>query len=80
MHLRGFIKTGLLDEEIFTLPAPYCPHFFKSLPVVSNGAFGEVFVNPDCRGFAAVGSNVRFSLDGVSFQRDGLDELDAALP
>lgn len=63
----GSITTGTIGLSAFTLPVGYRPSVAKRFGVTSNGAFGELLVNTDGTVVPNVGSNVSFSLNGLSF-------------
>lgn len=68
VHLGGIVKTGTIGTSIFTLPVGYRPEEAKVFAVASNGAFGVCTVNPDGTVVASSGSNVYFSLSGITFR------------
>lgn len=69
VHMRGLIKSGtaVASTVFFTLPTGYMPTAPMDFPTVSNGAFGtlDITVTGDVR-FQS-GSNVSFSLNGISW-------------
>lgn len=67
---RGVIKSGTIGLAAFTLPTGYRPVKERILPAVANGAFAEVRVKTDGTVVPNVGSNTRFSLDGLVFRVD----------
>lgn len=67
VRLRGLVKSGT-PTTIFTLPAGYRPPDSKLFPSNANNALGTLVINPTGDVIAAVGSNVSFSLDGVTFR------------
>lgn len=70
VHLRGAAKSGTIGTTIFTLPVGYRPTAVLLFPVVSNDAFGFARVESDGDVLAQGGSNVYFSLDGISFRAE----------
>lgn len=68
VHLQGSVKSGVIGTAVFNLPAGYRPVAQVFFPTVSNGlfAYGNVNVTGDV--FTITGSNVIWSLDGVSFK------------
>lgn len=68
VHLRGLLTAGAIGSAAFTLPAGYRPAATEMMAAVSNGAFGiaRVLATGDVVPFA--GSNVYFSLDGITFR------------
>lgn len=67
VYLRGLVKTGTVGLPIFNLPAGFRPAKENVFATVSNGVFADARVEPDGDVVAAAGSNVWFSLDGISF-------------
>jgi hypothetical protein len=67
--LKGTVKTGTIGNTIFTLPSGYRPAEAELFAVASNGAFGIATVNPDGTVVASAGSNVYFTLSGISFRQ-----------
>lgn len=68
VHLRGFVKSGTIGNAIFTLPVGYRPALREFFAVVSNDLFGACYVDSNGDVIAYKGSNVYFSLDGISFR------------
>jgi len=70
VHLRGLVKDGSIGDEvtICTLPAGYRPSGRAQYPVISNGAIGWCQVIADGKVCAQNGSNVWFSLGGITFK------------
>lgn len=69
VHIRGVVALGTIGQTIFTLPAGYRPLSTVLIFVaIANNAFARVTIYTDGRVVAAVGSNVWFSLDGISFR------------
>lgn len=69
VHLKGCVKSGLLANTIFFLPAGYRPeNTFNAFPVISNGVLGNCLVQSAGAVQASSGSNVNFYLDGISFK------------
>lgn len=71
VHLRGFVKSGTMTTPVFTLPAGYRPAYREVYPAVANDLFGACFVDPDGSVTPYAGSNVYFSLDGITFRAAG---------
>jgi hypothetical protein len=68
VYLRGVIASGVVGSAAFTLPAGFRPannHIFAAL---SNGAIGRLDVTSAGDVIPTAGSNVYFSLDGISFR------------
>jgi hypothetical protein len=68
VHLRGLIKSGALGSSAFSLPVGYRPTADSLFACVSNLAFGTLFVNAAGDVIPFNGSNVSFSLEGVTFR------------
>lgn len=70
VHLRGVLKTGTLGLKAFTLPAGFRPTLSSIFACASNDAYGTCYVNANGDVIPFNGSNVTFSLDGISFRTD----------
>lgn len=68
VHLRGAVKSGIINTIAFTLPVGYRPLGNVQVATVSNNAFGMVIVNTGGGVQPAVGNNTYVSLDGISFR------------
>lgn len=70
VHLRGLVKTGTIDgsASIFTLPVGYRPQYRELHSTFSNGAAARVDITTAGAVIPSPGSNVWFSLDGISFK------------
>jgi hypothetical protein len=74
VYLEGVIKSGTINTPAFTLPPGFLPAENQPagaqiiLPAVSNAAFGALFIANNGDVQPAIGSNVYFSLDGISFR------------
>lgn len=68
VHLRGLVTGGTVGAAIFNLPAGYRPSAQESFAIQSNNVFGRCDVTPAGDVFATAGSNVYFSLSGISFR------------
>lgn len=68
VFLKGLVKTGTMGTGIFTLPAGYRPEKTCHIATIANGAFAGINI-AYATGIvmAQYGSNVWFSLDGISF-------------
>lgn len=62
VHIHGVIKSGVMGQTAFTLPAGYRPITNMYAPVSSNGAAGIVEVSPDGRVVPQVGTNPSFGI------------------
>jgi hypothetical protein len=87
VYLRGVVKSGPVtgsaakspgwtprsaaNAAIFTLPVGYRPDKGLVIPVISNNTVGRIDINTDGTVVAAVGNNISFSLDGISFPAFG---------
>lgn len=67
VHLRGVAKNGTNGTAIFTLPSGYRPSKGMIFPAASNSAFGYVDISTG-GAVVATGSNIWFSLNGISFK------------
>jgi hypothetical protein len=69
VHLEGLVATGTIGTTIFTLPPGYRPEYQQLVATSTNP---NVYARCDITqaGFvqASTGSNVWFSLDGISFK------------
>ena len=70
VHLKGVVKSGTIGSAIFELPVGYRPAGDTRFPVVSNNAFGVCAISSAGSVVPTVGSNVSFSLDGITFRGD----------
>jgi hypothetical protein len=78
VHLKGLVQGGTIGTAIFQLPDGYRPALTPIFPVRSNNASGELRIDISCPFFctesqyvtATSGSNVWFSLDGISFRAE----------
>ena len=68
VHLRGFIKDGTVATAAFTLPAGYRPAYTEVLVGQANDLFAQVIIETAGNVKPNIGSNVWFSLDGISFR------------
>lgn len=70
VHLKGLIKNGVTTRPttLFTLPSGYRPSNECICTTSSNDLYGQARVEPDGDVTFHVGSNVWFSLDGISFK------------
>ena len=79
VHLKGVVKGGDIGCAIFVLPPGYQPGegyagYSETHAVISNGAIGNLWIigsAPDSAQGSVIarsGSNVWFSLDGVTFR------------
>jgi hypothetical protein len=69
VYVGGEIKSGTIGQSAFTLPAGYRPQEQIVMATASNDLFGEVVINTDGTVVPNVGSNVSFSLSGISFRQ-----------
>jgi hypothetical protein len=68
VHLKGLVASGTIGQNIFILPAGYIPSEDLNFAVISNGAIGRCFIDHLGNVQANLGSNVYFSLDGITFK------------
>lgn len=67
VHLRGLIKSGTIGTVAFTLPEGFRPSKHMHFAVPSNGAYGQLNVQPDGDVVPSAGNNAYVSLDGIRF-------------
>lgn len=67
VRLRGLIKSGVVPATAFTLPVGYRPANIELLNAISNNALGRIDIQTNGDAIIRVGSNVYFSLDGMTF-------------
>ena len=70
VHLKGLLKSGTLTASAFNLPAGYRPAENYNVGVAANAAFGYVLISANGAITPWTGSNVWFSLDGISFRAE----------
>lgn len=68
VHLRGTVKSGIIGNPIFQLPAGSRPTNSEIFPTISNGAIGRVVITSGGDVTADIGSNVYVALDGMTFR------------
>lgn len=68
IHLRGFISSGTVTQAAFTLPAGYRPENREVHITATSGSFGHLSVHSDGQVVINAGSNVWYSIDGISFK------------
>ncbi|CAB4216899.1 Pectate lyase superfamily protein [uncultured Caudovirales phage] len=68
VHLQGTIKSGTIGASAFLLPVGYRPPASVLVPVVSNGVLGTCTILANGNVGASTGSNLSFTLDGITFQ------------
>jgi hypothetical protein len=77
VHFRGTAAGGVIGANIFVLPSGLAPAFNINVPVVANAAFGYCVIfgtgGATPGGVqAALGSNIWYSLEGISYQANPL--------
>jgi hypothetical protein len=65
--LKGFISTGALGTSAFTLPKGYRPAQNLIMSRIANSGAGRLDIGADGTVTPVTGSNVWFSLEGVTF-------------
>lgn len=70
VHLAGSAKGGVIGTALFTLPVGYRPLKAVVCPVQSWGAFGAATIGSTGIVTASFGSNLSFSLDGITFRAE----------
>jgi hypothetical protein len=68
VHLQGLVKSGTVQQCIFTLPAGYRPQYTEIHAVISNNTIGRVDISTVGCVFVNTGSNIYTSLDGITFK------------
>lgn len=68
VRLKGWLKNGTIGTSAFTLPAGYRPTGQSEFAAVANGAFARLIIFDTGAVTLSIGSNVWFSLDGISFR------------
>lgn len=68
VRLRGVLKSGTVGLAAFTLPVGYRPLSQLLLATSSNNLFGVVEILASGNVQLTAGSNVSFSLDGITFR------------
>ena len=68
VHLRGLIKDGVVTSPAFLLPSDCRPSAQEAFATVANDLFARVDVLANGNVTPKVGSNVFFSLDGITFK------------
>jgi hypothetical protein len=71
VYLRGVIKSGTIPSNVAILPVGLRPGGKKRFSVVSNNAFGYVYITSDGVITLGAGSNVYVDLAGVCFRAEG---------
>jgi hypothetical protein len=68
--MRGGVKGGTVGQDALVIPAGYQPAETLNMPVVSNGAYGQVSV----AGYLTptVGNTAQIKLDGLMWTVDTL--------
>lgn len=65
VHLKGTIKSGVIGNPAFNVPAAYRPSANRNYGTASNSLFGYLVVGLNGDVTPAAGSNTWFSLDGI---------------
>lgn len=68
VEIKGLVKSGTLSETMFTLPVGNRPAEQTYIPAISSNNFCYVIVNTNGNVVPVLGSNVWFSLAGLSFE------------
>lgn len=70
VHIEGIIKSGVTvnPTPLFMLPVGYRPAQRERFATVANGALGSLFIDSDGNVYYETGSNVEFSLCGITFR------------
>lgn len=72
VHIKGLVKEGtaVSNTTLFVLPAGYRPSEIVLYSTASNGGYGQAYVRLNGDVVFDVGSNVFFSLNGLSFRAE----------
>lgn len=68
VHLRGLVKSGTMNQNIFVLPSGYRPQYKEIQFSNSDNAYGRVDILTDGSVLPVVGNNLWISLDGITFR------------
>lgn len=67
VKLKGIVKSGTINANIFELPVGYRPLTDKLFPVVTNGTIGYVRVTVNGAVFCQLGNNAYVDFSPISF-------------
>ena len=72
VHLRGLVKSGVINADVFTLPEAYRPAYRHLFPV-QQGSNTMQRLDVDDSGYVRLvaGTNNYLSLNGIKFQAGG---------
>lgn len=72
VHLRGCMKSGVVGNSAFTLPAGYRPGYFVQAPCISNSSSNVAWITITTGGAVTPvnGSNVYFNIENVIFKAE----------
>lgn len=72
VHLRGMVKNGTVDSDIFTLPVGYRPALatHTTVPGGDSTADTTIHIYTDGRVHQRTGTNAWLGLDGIKFTPD----------
>ena len=68
VHLRGLLKSGTMGALVAQLPVGLRPSWHMHFAAASNGGIGVVRIDWNGNIFFTAGSNVYFSIDGLTFR------------
>lgn len=68
VHLRGLLKSGTINQNMYVLPAGYRPEKQLHIASVSNGLFCNVTILSNGSVLPQNGSATWWSLDGITFR------------
>jgi len=68
VHLRGYISSGTMATSAFTLPVNYRPGSDELFVTSSNDRVGSLTITSAGGVIPRLGSNISYSLDGVTFK------------
>lgn len=70
VRMRGSVKSGTINADIFTLPVGYRPSGRLKFAIDANGAFGSVNVRSDGGVGQVAGGNTEIALNNISFRAE----------
>lgn len=71
VHIKGTVKSGTINQILFTLPEGYRPLNNLGFSCVSSGSISVVSILPTGSARITNGSNTDVSLDSISFRVEG---------
>lgn len=80
VELHLLLKDGVIGSAAFILPAPFRPAYDITVPAVSAGAFGAVFIGANGEVNPSVGSNASIGIDITYSAKDSSPIVQACWP